>query len=98
MSFLSSEDVGEVAIGLNDMVREGFFMWTDGSTVDFLDWGKNQPDQQPGNGDMVRIESDKNKMGWFDASTKKRSSFLCASDVCPPGEMQMVSTCTIKHE
>lgn len=83
----SSANLDEVTIGLNDMVQEGHFVWTDGSPVDFVDWGEGQPDQKPGNGDLVRITSLNGQLGWHDAGTTKRYSFLCASDTCPPGEM-----------
>lgn len=75
-------------------------MWTDGSPVDFTDWGKNQPDQTPGNGDMVRIHEENGKLGWFNAAITQPYSFLCASDVCPSGEINSISlsTCANNHE
>ncbi|XP_067669211.1 echinoidin-like [Haliotis asinina] len=39
-------------IGYNDLTEEGSFRWTDGSALDFSNWGSDQPDDL-GNEDCV---------------------------------------------
>ncbi|XP_072418164.1 lectin-like [Chiloscyllium punctatum] len=36
-------------IGLNDIYKEGTYLWTDGSSSDFMNWKMNQPDNHNDN-------------------------------------------------
>lgn len=40
-------------IGLNDIHVEGTFIWTDGTPIDYVNWGSGQPDNNTGNGNWA---------------------------------------------
>ena len=46
-------DSGICYIGLNDLVNEGTFVWTDGSRSTYTPWGFTQPDNANDNEDCV---------------------------------------------
>lgn len=92
-----SANAGDVAIGLNDIGREGTYVWLDGSPVVYSDWGDMDPNGQPGNGDMVRMVRNSNYR-WMDAGTEEKYSFMCASDTCPPGQSKLYISSQICFE
>ena len=63
-------------IGLNDRKKENAFAWTDGTKVDYTNWGKNQPDNFK-NEDCVEL--DKKAMGYVfnDNKCTKLLPFVC---------------------
>ncbi|KAJ8040402.1 Alpha-N-acetylgalactosamine-specific lectin [Holothuria leucospilota] len=65
--------------GLNDIDEEGKFVWSDGSSVKYTNWGGNQPDNRFDNSNCatmtVRRASDPGK--WDDARCKGRRSYIC---------------------
>ncbi|XP_067232917.1 C-type mannose receptor 2-like [Chanodichthys erythropterus] len=55
ISFLTAHMSRSSWVGLNDIDREGTFVWTDGTQADFLPWETNQPDNWQNNEDCVHI-------------------------------------------
>ena len=90
-----SGDLSEVTIGMNDMAQEGTYVWTDGTTNNYDLWGDADPDQQPGDGDMVRIKKDGSRK-WMDGDTQAKYPFMCATDTCPPGQLLQNISCVLK--
>ena len=45
-------------IGLTDQVSEGNFQWVTGESIDYTNWGNNQPDNFRGIEDFVELRSD----------------------------------------
>nr|XP_057934340.1 galactose-specific lectin nattectin-like [Doryrhamphus excisus] len=65
-------------IGFHDTVREGEFVWTDGSVVDFTDWANNRPRMN----DMANC-AEINFQGetWNDVRCSRQRSIVCTKDV-----------------
>ncbi|XP_038667997.1 lectin-like [Scyliorhinus canicula] len=66
-------------IGLNDMKKEGTYVWVDGSPTDFTKWQKNEPNNA-GNEDCVYIQG-KGKAGWNDVRCELQYPFVCSHKV-----------------
>ncbi|MBE7508495.1 MAG: VCBS repeat-containing protein [Planctomycetia bacterium] len=56
-------------IGLNDMHVEGTFVWSDGTPVDYVNWGSGQPDNNTGNGNWAGQQ-------WGDIALRNSSPVL----------------------
>jgi hypothetical protein len=69
----------EVLIGLNDLKREGTWTWTDGTPFDFKLWSKHDPNNTPGDGDIVRIKKydDEDSRKMADGDSRKGYRFIC---------------------
>ena len=63
-------------IGLNDREKENAFAWTDGTKVDYTNWGKDEPNNRE-NEDCVEL--DRKAMGYIfnDNKCTKLSPFVC---------------------
>ncbi|XP_077369800.1 galactose-specific lectin nattectin-like [Festucalex cinctus] len=61
-------------IGLHDGIEEGYYQWTDGSAVDFTDFGLNQPDNF-NNEDCVEIND--TTAAWNDDDCTDENYFVC---------------------
>ncbi|KAL3043980.1 hypothetical protein OYC64_003880 [Pagothenia borchgrevinki] len=67
-------------IGLNDIPKEGRWMWSDGSAVNFVFWNSRQPDNK-GNEDCVHTNFNHK---WNDRSCSDTYPSVCASHTtCP---------------
>ncbi|KAJ8402327.1 hypothetical protein AAFF_G00368160 [Aldrovandia affinis] len=55
MSFLTAHMTRSSWVGLNDKVAEGQYVWSDQTTVDFILWEENQPDNWQGNEDCIHL-------------------------------------------
>ncbi|XP_053190407.1 lactose-binding lectin l-2-like [Scomber japonicus] len=68
---------GYTWIGLSDIHKEGRWMWSDGSAVNFVLWNKGEPNNSGGK------EHCAHKYGsaliWNDATCSRKSSFVCVS-------------------
>ena len=70
-AFLHSRDGW---IGLNDRVKEGKWVWVDGSVFNYTNWGSDQPDNE-NNEDCVFKEGAGN---WNDLDcTKYHRAYIC---------------------
>ncbi|XP_042291255.1 lactose-binding lectin l-2-like [Thunnus maccoyii] len=70
-------------IGLSDTQKEGRWMWSDGSAVNFVFWNSGEPSNGGGNEDCVH-----NNFGtglkWNDVPCSKTFPSVCASRIgCP---------------
>uniref|UniRef100_A0A8C8HZS6 C-type lectin domain-containing protein n=1 Tax=Oncorhynchus tshawytscha TaxID=74940 RepID=A0A8C8HZS6_ONCTS len=65
-------------IGLSDVVKEGRWMWTDGSKVDFTDWFKSDPD----GGKAQNCVNTNYQMLWIDNECSEGYAFVCAERLC----------------
>ncbi|KAG8005154.1 Lactose-binding lectin l-2 [Nibea albiflora] len=74
---------GPTWIGLSDTQKEGGWMWSDGSAVDFLLWDAGEPDNGDGNEDCAHINHGSD-LKWNDYPCSKQFTFVCeARPVCP---------------
>ncbi|XP_052062584.1 macrophage mannose receptor 1-like [Mytilus californianus] len=62
-------------VGLNDRDSENGFEWSDGSPVDFMMWGTNEPNDKYQQEDCVSIN--RYGSGWNDDNCYKTESFIC---------------------
>uniref|UniRef100_A0A673H957 C-type lectin domain-containing protein n=1 Tax=Sinocyclocheilus rhinocerous TaxID=307959 RepID=A0A673H957_9TELE len=60
-------------VGLNDIDREGTFVWSDGTQADFQPWETNQPDNWQNNEDCVHIRGTEHQ------DTGKLNDLPCSS-------------------
>ncbi|XP_041363357.1 echinoidin-like [Gigantopelta aegis] len=73
-SSLFRRNDGRMWIGLTDVLKEGSFVWTDGSTLDWTNWAKGEPNSYGGDEDCV-LQTDR---GWIDVScTAAPYQFVC---------------------
>ncbi len=69
-------------IGLNDQAQEGHWEWTDGSAVDYTNWGPGEPNDWGGNEDCGHIGNDAGEWNDLDCSSAGPiTSFLCGRRV-----------------
>lgn len=76
VTFFMLEDlrIGESWLGLNDQELEGEFNWSDGSPVDFVEWGYRQPNPHGEDADCVLNTPE----GWVNVECEERAPFVCA--------------------
>ncbi|XP_061589669.1 macrophage mannose receptor 1 [Cololabis saira] len=60
LSFLTAHMAAQAWVGLNDINVEGQYVYTDGTTAEFIPWGINQPDNWQGDEDCVNIRGSNN--------------------------------------
>ncbi|XP_029918826.1 galactose-specific lectin nattectin-like [Myripristis murdjan] len=73
---------GSTWIGLSDLHKEGRWMWSDGSKVNFTFWHSGQPDNIQGTEHCGEIHI--GTIRWNDNICSTPHSFVCASrTVCP---------------
>uniref|UniRef100_A0A3Q2XGB6 Galactose-specific lectin nattectin-like n=2 Tax=Hippocampus comes TaxID=109280 RepID=A0A3Q2XGB6_HIPCM len=78
---LIREGAGSVVdtwIGLHDAILEDNFIWTDGETFKFSNFGAGQPDNTGGNEDCVEIRGDSL---WDDDECTDLNPFVCIRPV-----------------
>ncbi|CAG2187406.1 CD206 [Mytilus edulis] len=68
-------DYGDVWVGLNDRDSENGFEWSDGSPVDFMMWGPNEPNDKYQQEDCGMLNRYSN--GWNDDNCYKTKNFVC---------------------
>lgn len=74
---------GYTWIGLSDTQKEGGWMWSDGSAVDFVLWYTGQPDNHEGLEDCAHINSG-TEFKWNDINCSNKLTFVCeARPACP---------------
>ena len=67
-------------IGLNDHQTEGTFVWTNGSSVDFISWESapvQQPDNNGGNEDCVFVSGYTLNDQWKDGDCNEKYGYTC---------------------
>ncbi|TKS88519.1 Lactose-binding lectin l-2 [Collichthys lucidus] len=67
---------GYTWIGLSDTQKEGGWMWSDGSAVDFVLWDEAQPDNSNGLEDCVHNNHGKD-LKWNDYPCSEKFTFVC---------------------
>jgi hypothetical protein len=65
-------------IGLHDMDREGVFVWSDGTPLDYENWEDGQPDDADATQNCIEIGPSRR---WFDGSCDDELPFLCVRPV-----------------
>ncbi|XP_073319112.1 lactose-binding lectin l-2-like [Pagrus major] len=70
-------------IGLSDIHKEGRWMWSDGSVVDFVFWRKGEPNNHGGHEHCVQNNYGTD-LEWNDGQCSDTISSVCASHImCP---------------
>uniref|UniRef100_UPI0037E9BB94 LOW QUALITY PROTEIN: C-type lectin mannose-binding isoform-like n=1 Tax=Semicossyphus pulcher TaxID=241346 RepID=UPI0037E9BB94 len=69
---------GYTWIGLSDTQKEGHWMWSDGSAVNFVSWNAAQPDNARGLEHCVHKNLG-NELKWNDLPCAATNPFVCAS-------------------
>ncbi|XP_072341476.1 uncharacterized protein [Scyliorhinus torazame] len=65
-------------IGLSDCHKEGTYLWTDGSMLDFGKWCENQPDDETEIENCVNINSEGVGGKWYDRICSDELPFICS--------------------
>ncbi|KAM9340540.1 lactose-binding lectin l-2-like [Symphorus nematophorus] len=74
---------GPTWIGLSDTQKEGGWMWSDGSAVDFVFWHKTEPNNLGGKEDCVQ-NNHGTALKWNDLPCSVTLPSVCASRItCP---------------
>ncbi|XP_072035415.1 lectin-like isoform X2 [Amphiura filiformis] len=74
--FITTLTGGNVWIGLDDVAAEGDFTWTDGSLLNFTNWGSNQPDNA--DNDEHCVDFNWRDPGiWNDYTCRSAHPFVC---------------------
>ncbi|XP_044026914.1 lactose-binding lectin l-2-like [Siniperca chuatsi] len=74
---------GGTWIGLSDIQKEGGWMWSDGSAVNFVFWSAGQPDNTQRNEHCGQNNNDKDKK-WNDGPCSSTLPSVCVSRItCP---------------
>ncbi|XP_037650483.1 lactose-binding lectin l-2-like [Sebastes umbrosus] len=74
---------GRTWIGLSDIHKEGTWMWSDGSAVDFVFWNTGEPNNNGGHEHCVQNNYD-NAQKWNDGQCSDIIPSVCASRItCP---------------
>ncbi|KAA8578955.1 hypothetical protein FQN60_006047 [Etheostoma spectabile] len=69
-------------IGGHDSVKEGMWLWADGSKFSYTSWAAGQPDNFNGGEHCTSINWDSNEENWNDAGCVDSASFVCSKDLC----------------
>eukprot|EP00117_Sycon_ciliatum_P008894 scpid15029/ scgid11407/ Macrophage mannose receptor 1; C-type lectin domain family 13 member D; C-type lectin domain family 13 member D-like; Macrophage mannose receptor 1-like protein 1 len=78
-------------VGLQDRGTEGSFAWTDNSTVDYVGWSSDQPNNWRNTQDCVEIRIDSG-YGWNDQACSNVLPYICGfSRFIPSGAGQPTS-------
>ncbi|XP_072326959.1 C-type lectin lectoxin-Enh6-like [Scyliorhinus torazame] len=64
-------------IGLHDFFKEGTFLWTDGSSIDFTKWNLGEPNNNLGNEDCAHFGW-RNQFVWNDGPCEIEYSSICS--------------------
>ena len=67
---------GTIWLGFNDLVREGHFVWSDGSSVTFTKWYANEPNNWKGEDCAHTLGPDPSSL-WNDRSCSRLKKFVC---------------------
>ncbi|XP_028447632.1 galactose-specific lectin nattectin-like [Perca flavescens] len=62
-------------IGGFDAVKEGMWMWSDGSQFDYESWAVGKPDHNDGAENCLEMYTDEN---WNNAACTNQASFICS--------------------
>ncbi|XP_041072277.1 uncharacterized protein LOC121293358 isoform X1 [Carcharodon carcharias] len=65
-------------IGLSDCHKEGIYLWTDGSLLDFTKWNDNQPNDEAEAENCVNINSEGVGGKWYDRACSDELPFICS--------------------
>ncbi|MEQ2238344.1 hypothetical protein ILYODFUR_032329 [Ilyodon furcidens] len=66
-------------VGANDAVKEGVWMWSDGSKFTFSAWGKGEPNNKGGKENCMEINF-RGRNNVNDARCDIKKPFVCAKD------------------
>ncbi|XP_022088512.1 macrophage mannose receptor 1-like [Acanthaster planci] len=78
-AFLTTTEY-DVWIGLSSLGTSGRFLWNDGSSFDYENWGYNEPDgsNSQNSTDCVKLMNEAEETGkWNDEDCSKRNSYVC---------------------
>ena len=71
----NKDPFGGVWIGLNDITKEGKFLWADGSHVTYTNWASSQPDNRKDYENCVEIAV--HGGSWKNTSCGRQLPFIC---------------------
>ncbi|XP_056255080.1 lactose-binding lectin l-2-like [Seriola aureovittata] len=94
-SVIKNFDVAEgyTWLGLSDTQKEGGWMWSDGSAVNFKLWAPGEPNHAQENEDCVHNNVDNNKK-WNDAPCSYTYPSVCAYRIDCPQQLMFMSNST----
>ncbi|XP_039267956.2 macrophage mannose receptor 1-like isoform X2 [Styela clava] len=68
---------GTIWIGLSDRNGEGKYTWSDGTTLSYINWAENEPNNKNNNEDCVAFNSHKSPPAWNDGNCNTLRSWMC---------------------
>ena len=77
LNAIFQENSTDFWIGLNDLINEGIFVWTDNSPHRYTNWNVTEASKYNRSRDCVQMNPQTDEGRWRTASCRQRKGFIC---------------------